>query len=67
MTMPQIMVREAMMAGPPTFISFLKLNSKPKAKRRKTTPMSAQILMFPESTIVGAQGKWGPARMPATM
>ena len=37
----------------PTFISFLKLNSSPRANNRKTTPISAQRLMFSTSTTVG--------------
>ena len=38
-----ILVHAAIIAVPPTFISFLKLNSNPKAKSRKITPISDQV------------------------
>jgi hypothetical protein len=40
-------------AADPTFINFLKLNSSPRAKSKKTTPISAQVLMFSISPTVG--------------
>ena len=46
-------VRALIMAVPPTFISFLKLKSSPKANRRKITPISAHIWIFAESVTIG--------------
>ena len=39
------MVQAEITAEPPTFISFLKLNSSPKAKSKKITPISDQVWM----------------------
>ncbi len=54
---PKMMVRAAMMAGPPTFTIFLKLNSSPRAKRRKMTPMSDQTWMLAASMTEGVSEK----------
>ena len=40
---PPTVVRAPIMAVPPTFINFLKLKSRPKAKSKKITPISAHI------------------------
>ena len=46
-------VQAAITAGPPTLTIFLKLNSKPKAKSRKMTPMSAQTFILALSITEG--------------
>ena len=56
-----------MTAVPPTFISFLKLKSSPRAKSRKITPMSAQMWMLSTSATDEICFTVGSARMPATM
>ena len=65
--MPKMMVRAAMTAGPPTFTIFLKLNSRPRANRRKITPMSDQVWMLAVSMTEGVRAKCGLAMKPATM
>ena len=55
--MQNIMVHADMMADPPTFISFLKLNSRPNAKRRNITPISDQVFILAESTTDGVNVK----------
>ena len=52
-------------AVPPTFISFLKLNSKPKLKSKKMMPISAQTSTLLVSRIVGKKSKLFPAKNPA--
>ena len=42
-----------MEADPPTFISFLKLNSSPKLNNKKITPISAQTFTLFTSLTVG--------------
>ena len=54
---PKMMVRAAMMAGPPTLTIFLKLNSNPRANRRKMTPMSLQTWMLAVSMTDGVREK----------
>ena len=65
--MPKMMVKVAMMAGPPTLTIFLKLNSSPSAKRRKMTPMSDHTWMLAASITEGVRLKCGLAIKPATM
>ena len=65
--MPMMIVSAAMMAGPPTLRIFLMLNSSPSAKRRKMTPMSAQMWTLAPSVTDGRKEKCGLARKPATM
>ena len=64
---PEIIVRAAMTAGPPTLTIFLKENSSPRAKRRKITPMSDQVWMLAASRTEGVRAKWGLAIKPATI
>ncbi len=66
MIIPKMMVSVAMMAGPPTFTIFLKLNSSPRAKSRKMTPISDHTWMLAASITDGVRGKWGLAIKPAT-
>ena len=61
------MVSAAIVAGPPTFINFLKLNSNPKANNRNTTPISAQVCILAESMTEGVNVTWGLAMNPATI
>ena len=56
-----------MTAGPPTLTIFLKLNSSPRANRRKMTPMSDQVWMLAVSMTEGVSAKCGLAMKPATM
>ena len=51
----------------PILSSFLKLNSSPREKRRKITPISAHVFIASASTIVSVKGMYGPARKPATI
>ena len=50
----------------PTLSIFLKLNSSPRPKSRKITPISAHKLRFSRSLTVGSKSKYGPAKMPAS-
>ena len=59
--------RVVTVADPPTFISFLKLNSSPSEKSRKIMPSFAQNSMFDSWITVGKYPKCGPTRKPATM
>ena len=52
-------------AVPPTFISFLKLNSSPKLNNKKITPISAQTYTLLMSFMEGKKSKWLPAKNPA--
>ena len=61
-----IMVQAAMIAAPPTFTIFLKLNSSPSANRRNITPISAQVCILAVSITEGVYGICGLARKPAT-
>ena len=65
--MQKMMVQAAMTAVPPTFTSFLKLNSSPKANNRKITPISDQVWIFAISMTEGVKGTWGLAKNPATI
>ena len=56
-----------MIAEPPTFISFLKLNSKPNAKSKKMTPISDQVWILAVSMTEGVSVKCGLAKNPATI
>ena len=56
-----------MTAVPPTFISFLKLNSNPKAKSKKITPISDHVWILAVSMTEGVSVKCGLARNPATI
>ena len=58
-------VRAVTAATPPTFISFLKLNSSPNPNNKNITPISAQIRILFISTIVGNILKCGPTIKPA--
>ncbi len=49
----------------PTFRSFLNVKLKPKVKRRKMTPNSAQISIDETSVTVGKKGKLGLTKKPA--
>ena len=49
----------------PTFLSFLKLNSRPNAKSRNTIPISLHVLTLFVSTANGKYEKYGPIRKPA--
>ena len=60
-----ISTNAVMEAEPPTFISFLKLNSNPRLKRRKITPISASVLILVISTTEGKILKLGLTRNPA--
>ena len=53
-------------AVPPTFISFLKLNSRPRLNSRKITPISAQTSTLLMSVMEGKKSKLFPAKKPAT-
>ena len=66
MTMPTIWVIAVIEAVPPTFISFLKLNSSPKLNKRNITPISAQTLTLSMSFTVGKKSNWLLAKNPAT-
>ncbi len=46
MSMVTICVKAVTEAVPPTFSNFLKLNSNPKLKSKKITPISAQTSML---------------------
>ena len=48
-----IIVQAAIIAAPPTFTIFLKLNSNPKANSKKITPISAQVCIFAVSITEG--------------
>ena len=61
-----IIVQAAIIAAPPTLTIFLKLNSKPKANKRKITPISAQVCIFAVSITEGVYAMCGLARKPAT-
>jgi hypothetical protein len=52
-------------AVPPTCTNFLKLNSRPREKRRKITPISDHTLTPSESTTVGKSETWGLTKKPA--
>ncbi|MNL26459.1 hypothetical protein D3C87_1479870 [compost metagenome] len=52
-------------AEPPTFTSFLKLNSRPRLKSKKITPISAQMSILFLSTTVGKKWMCGPTSKPA--
>jgi hypothetical protein len=56
-----------MPAVPPTLITFLKLNSKPKLNSRKITPNSLQTPMLASSITVGVSDMCGPTNTPAMM
>jgi hypothetical protein len=60
--MPTIAV---MKATPPTFTSFLKLNSRPSENKRKMTPISDHIFIPSSSTTVGIKETCGPTKIPA--
>ena len=61
-----IWVKAVMEAVPPTFISFLKLNSNPKLNKRNITPISAQTVTLFISLTVGKKPNLFPAKNPAT-
>ena len=65
-TMVIIWVNAVMEAVPPTFISFLKLNSSPKLNKRNITPISAQTFTLFMSFTVGKKSNSLPAKNPAT-
>jgi len=49
----KMMVHAAIIAAPPTFTIFLKLNSNPSANSRKITPISAQVCILAVSITDG--------------
>ena len=49
----KMMVHAAIIATPPTFTIFLKLNSNPSANSRKITPISAQVCILAVSITDG--------------
>jgi hypothetical protein len=53
----KMMEQAAMIAVPPTFISFLKLNSNPKAKSKKITPISDHVWILAVSMTEGVSAK----------
>ena len=53
--------------GPPTFFSFLKLNSSPNPNRRKITPIFPQNSTLSTSVAVGMKEMYGPVSTPAMM
>ena len=65
MVMNKIWVIAVMEEVPPTFISFLKLNSSPKLNSKKITPISAHTSTLFISVIEGKKSKWFPAKNPA--
>ena len=65
--MQKMTVQAAITAEPPTLTIFLKLNSNPNAKSRKTTPMSAHTFTLALSITEGVKGMWGLAKKPATI
>ena len=50
---------------PPTFFSFLKLNSRPIPNSMNTIPISLQVSTLVWSLITGNHSKLGPMRKPA--
>jgi hypothetical protein len=50
-----ISTKAVMEADPPTRINFLKLNSRPRLKRRMITPISAKVSIFSRSATVGTK------------
>ena len=65
MVMKIISTKAVTEADPPTFTNFLKLNSRPKLKRRKITPISAKVLILVASTTEGKILKFGLTKKPA--
>lgn len=65
--MKNMIVHAATIADPPTFMIFLGLNSRPKANKRKITPISAHVLTSDASVTLAMYGMWGPVRKPATI
>ena len=64
---PANMVPAVIRALLPTFRSFLKLNSRPRANSRKIIPISDHCSTFSGLVRPGKRPKWGPTRKPATM
>ena len=62
-----IMGHAAMTAVPPTFTSFLKLNSNPRANNKNITPISDHVWILATSMTDGVRGTWGLAKKPATI
>ena len=60
-------VKAVMPTVPPTFFSFLKLNSKPIPKSMNTIPISLQVSTLVWSLITGNHSKLGPIKKPAMM
>ena len=44
---------------PPTFTSFLKLNSNPRANNKNITPISDHVWILATSMTDGVRGTWG--------
>lgn len=63
---PTITTNAVISAGPPTFINFLKLNSRPSENNRKMIPISAQMSTFPMFE-TPCNRKFPLHRNPATM
>lgn len=62
---PVIIIKAVITADEPEFISFLKLNSRPRVNMRTTMPRSAQNSMFSRFEIEGRYVNFGLARKPA--
>jgi hypothetical protein len=65
--MEKMMAQAAITAVPPTLTNFLKLNSSPKAKSKKMTPISDHVWILAVSMTEGVSVKCGLAKNPATM
>ena len=65
--MPATITSAVTTADPPTFISFLKLNSSPSVNRSTTIPICAQNSIFASDVTEGSSHMCGLARNPATM
>ena len=63
----KMMVRAAIMGAIPILSIFLNEKSRPKAKSRNITPMSAQVCIFSSSRTDTVRGILGDTMMPATI
>ncbi len=65
--MEKTMLMAAMMGAMPIFRIFLNEKSRPSAKSRNITPMSAHVWMSVLSMTDIVRGMWGETTKPATM
>ena len=65
--MQKMIVSVATIGASPMRSIFLNEKSRPRAKRRKSTPMSAHVCMSALSTTDMIYGMWGLTRKPATI